>query len=546
MPTGSAFFLAITFLMSLAALWVFIYALMKGQFLVSQKQARVIFDPGELGQVEDPAHSRQKPETNPFEKSSVELDDYAKERRELDLSGRRSVLIFFSSSIFWLVLASVFGLLVSLKFHWPEFLSDNQYLTFGRLRPLHLTMVTYGWMSMAGMGACLWLIPRLTRKALVGEKYCFIGSIVWNIGVLLGSICLFFGISEGVEWLEYPWYVDLIIATAGGLAAIPAIKTVIARTESHIYVSLWYILGGFLWFPMLFVVANIPGVHFGVEHAIANWWFAHNVLGLWLTPLGLAIAYYLIPKVIGRPIFSYQLSLVGFWGLAFFYAQVGMHHLIGGPIPTWLANLSIVMSVGMVVPVVAVAINHHVTMVGHFKKLVYSPTLRFVVFGAMMYTLSSLQGCLHALRTFNTVSHFTHWTVSHAHLGAYGFTTMVLFAAIYFILPRVLEKEWPFPEMISLHFWGAFVGIIIYVISTGVGGWLQGLELTDPSSTFQNSVLVTIPYLVARSLGGTLMVGAHIIFLVHVVCMFLGSRKSGDGPAFLNRPDLKERAADHV
>jgi cytochrome c oxidase cbb3-type subunit 1 len=254
-----------------------------------------------------------------------------------------------------------------------------------------------------------------------------------------------------------------------------------------------------------------------VEQAIANWWFAHNVLGLWVTPLGLGVIYYLLPKITGYPISSYQLSLFGFWGLALFYSQVGMHHLLGGPIPTWLGNLSIVMSVGMAIPVITVAINHHVSTYRHFHVLKDSVVLRFIVFGAMSYTVSSLQGSLHSLRTFNYITHFTHWTVSHAHLGLYGFTSMVMFGGIYFALPRLVGRNFRHPQLLNYHFWIAATGIIIYAVALGIGGWLQGQELRNVNGTFEQSVRITIPYLVTRSVGGSLMLISHCLMLYNVI-----------------------------
>ena len=173
---------------------------------------------------------------------------------------------------------------------------------------------------------------------------------------------------------------------------MPLLLTLRRRNVHHLYVSVWYISAALLWFPILYVVAKVPHVHFGVEQAIVNWWYAHNVLGLWLTPLGLGAAYYFIAKVLGRPIYSYSLSLVGFWALAMFYSQAGIHHLIGGPVPNWLVSVSVVQSVMMIIPVLAVGLNQHMTVAGRFATLKYSPTLRFVVLGAALYTLVSLAG----------------------------------------------------------------------------------------------------------------------------------------------------------
>jgi cytochrome c oxidase cbb3-type subunit I len=327
---------------------------------------------------------------------------------------------------------------------------------------------------------------------------------------------------------------------------VPLILTMKRRRVKHLYVSVWYMGAALLWFPLLYAVANAPGVHFGVEQATMNWWYGHNVLALWFTPLGLAAAYYFIPKVLGTPIYSYNLSLLGFWTLAFFYSQVGGHHLIGGPVPTWLITLSIVQSMMMFVPVFAVAVNQHMTVVGHFRALRYSPTLRFVVLGAMMYTLASLQGSIEALRSVNTITHFTHFTVAHAHLGLYGFFAMVMFGSIYFIMPRVLGREWPSAALISWHFWLVACGFAVYFIGLSIGGWLQGLAMLDAKQPFMASVAVTLPYLESRSLGGGLMTLGHLVFGTHFFLMMLGQKTQAAGATRFGFPRLTRSTAPEV
>jgi cytochrome c oxidase cbb3-type subunit 1 len=294
------------------------------------------------------------------------------------------------------------------------------------------------------------------------------------------------------------------------------------RRSHHIYVSGWYFLGGLVWFPILYLIANLPYVHVGVQQATMNWWYAHNVLGLWLTPLGVGTAYYLIPKIVGKPIYSYSLSLLGFWGLALFYSQVGIHHLIGAPVPTWLVTLSIVHSVMMFVPVIAVAINQHVTVARNMWAFKQSVALRFVSIGALMYTLASFQGSIEALRAVNSVTHFTHYTVGHAHLGAYGFTTMVLFGAFYYMLPYLAGRDWPWPCLLKLHFWLVVVGFGIYFVALSIGGIVQGLGLLEVGRSFASITRATIPYLQARSLGGVLMTLGHVVFAGHIAALLFG------------------------
>lgn len=501
-------FLILTFSISVLGMLAFVVALIQKQVLVPSTAANSIFADNEVGRSELDAKGHMS-------------DQW----RMLDQSAKIPILFFMVTSVLWLVLGSIFGLLVSFKFHMPEFLGTDALLTFGKLRPLHLNIIAYGWLSPAALGVAMWLVPRLTKVPLQSVKTLFAAGIIWNVGVILGCVGILFGYNDGLEWLEFWWPFKILLAIAGAMVAIPLFRTIYLSKEEHLYVTMWYIIAALIWFPVLFVIANLHILHSGVEQAIANWWFAHNVLGLWVTPLGLGIIYYLLPKIIGRPIASYQLSLFGFWGLALFYSQVGAHHLLGGPIPTWVGNLSIVMSVGMAIPVIATAINHHVSTYRHFRVLKDSVVLRFIVFGAMSYTVSSLQGSLHSLRTFNYVTHFTHWTVAHAHLGLYGFTTMVLFGGIYFALPRLLDRNFTHPRLLNLHFWVAAAGIIIYAVGLGIGGWLQGQELQNVNGSFEQSVRITMPYLVIRSFGGTLMLLSHCLMLYNVLSI-LWSGKS--------------------
>jgi cytochrome c oxidase cbb3-type subunit 1 len=367
------------------------------------------------------------------------------------------------------------------------------------------------------------MLPRLLRTPLVGGRFAILGALIWNAALIAGLGAIASGINASLEWLEIPWQIGVLFAVGGMMIGLPMVFTLQRRQVHHLYVSVWYIGAALFWFPILYIVAKIPGVHFGVEQATMNWWFGHNVLGLFYTPLSLAAVYYFLPKVIGRPVRSYNLSLLGFWTLAFFYGQVGGHHLIGGPIPEWLITLSIVQSVMMVIPVVAFSLNQHLTLQGHFAALKHSPTLRFIVFGAVMYTLASLQGSLEALRSLNAVTHFTHFTVAHAHLGMYGFVSMVMFGGIYFAMPRILDMRWPHPRLISWHFWLVAGGFATYLITLSVGGILQGLALLDPARPFMESVRVTMPWLQGRSIGGALMTLGHLIFAWHFAIMVLRS-----------------------
>lgn len=456
------------------------------------------------------------------------------DRVAADSSTRRPVLLFYHSALVWLLVGSIAGLVAALKFQFPDWLTGEAALTFGRLRTVHLNAVVYGWTSMALIGTAVWMIPRLVRAPLFAPQLAIGAAWGWNLFMLLGLGALLAGRSDGLEWLEIPRPIDAIVAISGGLMAVSVLITVARRRTRHFYVSVWYILASMVWFPIIFVTANLP-LFTGVGQAAVNWWYGHNALGLWITPMSLALPYYFIPKILGHPIHSYNLSLVGFWALAFFYSLNGHHHLIGGPFPQWVITTSVTASVMMVIPVAATAVNFHYTMIGRFDTLRYSPTLRFVVIGAMIYTVVSLQGSIEALRSFNRIVHFTQYTVGHAHLGVYGFSSFILFGAYYFILPRLMNWEWPSGGLIRLHFWLALSGIAIYFLSLTVGGWLQGRAMLDPARPFMESVNVTKPYLVGRTIGGTLMTVAHFVFAYHYWLMVTKRGQQRHEPAWSDR-----------
>jgi len=463
------------------------------------------------------------------------LDSDEQLRISIDNSVRMPVIIYFSTAIIWLIIGTIFGMIASLKFTLPDWLGSTPFLTFGRIRPAHLNTVMYGWASLAGAGMIVWLVGRLCRTPIQFAWMLYLSAILWNLGVLVGTTAIILGFSQGLEWLEFPRIAGALIAIGFLFFATSIIETFRNRNVEHIYISLWYILASMLWFPLLYVVANL-GIYQGVTEAAMNWWFAHNALAVWFTPVGLAGAYYFIPKVIGRPIYSYQLGLLGFWSFALFYNWNGIHHLIGGPLPTWLVTISIVASVMMFVPVIAVAVNHHSTLKGNFKLLRYSPTLRFVVFGSMCYTAVSFQGSIESLRSFNEVVHFTHYTVGHAHLGVYAFLTMILFGAIYYIMPRLAKWEWTSPTLIKWHFLTTSIGIVIYVISLTAAGWIEGMKMINANIPFADVVNSTIHGLWGRSIGGFLIMIGHFIFAYQ---FFLIIKRSGSyrfAPAILQKP----------
>jgi cytochrome c oxidase cbb3-type subunit 1 len=531
---GTAILLS-TFLISIVALVFFILAMIRGWFDPDSKGANVIFGAREIGTADDPAAS-------PAARSALGADRPALDPQELearaaaDASSSTLTLVFMCCAIVWMLTASFAGMVASVKLHAPDWLGAYEWLSFGRIRTLHLNSMAYGFLPMAGLGIAVWLLPRLLRTTLQGARLALLGAILWNAGLVAGLGAIAVGISDGLEWLEMPWQVDVLLVIGGALILLPLVLTLKRRNVEHLYVSIWYMGAALFWFPVLFLVGNVPGVHFGVQQAAMNWWYGHNVLGLFYTPLAIASIYYFLPKVMGVPIKSYALSVLGFWTFAFFYGQVGGHHLVGSPVPGWVITLSIVQSVMMTIPVIAFGVNQYYTMKGKLGMLVHSPTLRFIAFGGLMYLASSLQGSFEALRSMNTVVHFTHYTVAHAHLGLYAFVAMVFFGAMYFVMPRVMEREWPYPSLIPWHFWLCAVGVGIYFVALTWGGWLQGLAMLDAARPFMDSVTLTLPFLKWRSIGGLAMTLGHLVFATHFLMMVLKLGPMRHAPAVFYAP----------
>jgi len=477
------------------------------------------------------------PSSNPY---SSEHASVRAELSEIDASIRTASVFFVVSAIGWLMIGTVFALMAAFKAHQPDFLGAYDFLTFGRVRSAHLNAMALGWGNNIIFAVGLWIMARLCRSPIQHKGLLLIAGVFWNIGLTVGIVGILRGDMTSVEWLEIPQYATPMLVVAYALIAVWGIMAFRFRKGEHVYVSQWYILAGLFWFPWLYVVAQAVIIWFparGVVQSVANWWFAHNVLGLWLTPMALATAYYLIPKVLGRPIYSYYLSVLGFWALAIFYNWAGVHHLIGGPIPVWLISAGIVASIMMVIPVIVVAINHHMTVVGLHREVWRSPTLRFIVFGAISYTLVSLIGSTMALRSVSEVTHFTHFTIGHAHHGVYAFFTMIMFGGVYYMMPRLLKREWPSAGLIKLHFWGCALGITVTVVALQTGGWIQGMEMNNPEIPFLEVVQNTIPWLKARSVSGIFLTVGHIAFAVNFFWMLFaaGAVRAKKEPTLLTK-----------
>jgi cytochrome c oxidase cbb3-type subunit 1 len=320
------------------------------------------------------------------------------------------------------------------------------------------------------------------------------------------------------------------------------------RREGHIYITQWYLLGAFLWFPWMYGAAQvmlfIVPVQ-GVMQDAINWWYSNNLLFLWFGSIGLGTAYYMIPKVIGRPVYSYHLAAIGFWTYALFASWTGMQRLVDGPFPAWMVTASIAATIFTIIPVATVGLNHHMTMRGQFGLLRYSPTLRFTVFGAIAYTVFSLVGVFISLRSMAGYVQFTQAHVGYSHLGLYAFFTMVMFGSMYYIVPRLVGREWRYASLIKLHFWASAYGVMLMVLMLLVSGIVQGRDMNNAALAFSESTQSILPYMRGRSLSGMLLTIAHLVFAFHFGMMLFGLGRTATLPTFLNPQEGEEGHGSH-
>jgi cytochrome c oxidase cbb3-type subunit I len=436
----------------------------------------------------------------------------------VDRSIRVPVLIFFGSGVFWLIIASAFWLLASAQIHKPTAwwaFPGVSWLSFGRSYPAFLNCFVYGWATCAGIGAGIWLIARFCRVPLRSPRFPILAGVIWNIGITVGVLSILAGATTGYQLLELPSYAAFVLFLGLVMVGLWALTMFWNRKPGPTYISQWYILGAFLWFSWIYGTANIllnfAGAPGPAQPAI-NWWYIGGLIDLWLTPIALGLAYYLIPKLVERPVYSYKLALFGFWSLALFGGWTGMTQLIGGPLPAWMITASIVAKVLMLLPVLAVAANYHLTIKGSFEELRWNPAVRFIVIGSMAYTAYAVEGSLMSFRTISQITQFTLIAVGHTQLGLFGFYSMILFGAYYYIVPRLLERRWLSHRMVMAHFWFCVVGIGLLFFDLTMGGLIQGFALLDPQIPMVAVSDLIQPFLVVQNFAVLLLVVANLIF----------------------------------
>ena len=443
--------------------------------------------------------------------------------KAIDLSCRLPLVVLFLSAGMWLLAASALGLIASIKFHAPGFLADYAWLTYGRVRPAGSDALLYGFSMQAGLGVALWMLARLGRTTLAAPWLVVVGALGWNLGVAAGLLGILTGGSTGFENLEMPAYAAALIFLGYLVIAVLGAITFHRRRERQLFVSQWFLLAALFWFPWVYSTANLLllGFHvLGMAQAVIAWWYSDNLLVVWLGLVGLAGVFYFVPKLTNRELHSRYLALLAFWMLILFGSWSGIPAT--APVPAWMPVLSAVATVLGVVTIIAVALNVHGTLQGKCSKLMGHPSLLFIGFGLIAFVVSGLANVATAFAGVNQVTQFTWFTMARGLLNSYGFFAMVIFGAIYYIVPQLIGLEFPSSKLVRVHFWMAATGALLFVVPLAVGGIAQGLKLQQPDIPFTDVAKGTLPFLRASTMGDLLMGLGHLVFLANLGGLVLG------------------------
>jgi cytochrome c oxidase cbb3-type subunit I len=450
------------------------------------------------------------------------------------------VRMFSVMTVVWGIVGMAVGLLIAAQLAWPALNFDIPWLTYGRLRPLHTNAVIFAFGGCALFAASYYSVQRTTQTSLFLPGLASFTFWGWQLVILLAAITLPLGYTQGKEYAELEWPIDILIAVVWVAYAVVFFGTIAKRKVQHIYVANWFFGAFILTVALLHIVnsAAIPwgmlksySAYAGVQDAMVQWWYGHNAVGFFLTAGFLGMMYYFVPKQVGRPVYSYRLSIVHFWALIFTYMWAGPHHLHYTALPDWTQSLGMVFSLILLAPSWGGMINGVMTLSGAWHKLRDDPILRFLIVSLSFYGMSTFEGPMMSIKTVNALSHYTDWTVGHVHSGALGWVGFISIGVIYFLIPKLFGREkMHSTKAIELHFWIATIGVVFYIAAMWIAGVMQGLMWREVNAdgtlayTFVESVKATYPYYVIRFLGGAMYLAGMFIMAWNVGMTVVGGR----------------------
>ena len=430
-----------------------------------------------------------------------------------------------------MVLGTSYGFTGALELMAPDLLGNISWLVFGRIRQVHTNLVMFGFVGSALLGGAHYLVPTLLRTPLHSEGIGRACVWLWNLALASGVVTLSLGYTQSRECAELVWPIDLGVLFVLALIFYNLFRTLQERRENLLYVSVWYVIGAVIFTFFSYFFGNAvwnpeTGAITGMPDAILAWFYGHNILGFFFTPLSVALAYYIIPIVSRAPLYSHTLSLIGFWSILMMYSHIGTHHLLQAPAPTWLKVVAITGSMGMLVPVMTVLINLWLTMKGRLGNIHSDIGGKFVFAGSVWYLLTCLQGPLQSLPYVQQLTHFTNWVIAHAHMGVFGFAGMTALGGIYFILPRITGRPLYSARLADLQYWLVLIGITGFFAVLTIAGLIQGNGWLNGETVYRVLPQIYI-YMVVRASLGILIVGGAAIGFYNIF-MTLRQGKGGE------------------
>ncbi|MDB6169721.1 MAG: cytochrome c oxidase, subunit [Verrucomicrobia bacterium] len=434
---------------------------------------------------------------------------------EIDASARPPLLLLIGSALAWLVLSGALALVNLVQLHTPSFLADCSVLTFGRTQAMQDSAFIYGWAANAGLAVALWILARLGGSPLRSLNWAMAGAAFWNIALTVGLIGIATGDGTSHAWLHLPRYVLPAMLFAYAAIAVPGVLAWTGRDREMTYASQWYAVAALFLFPWLFSIAQTMLVFVperGVLQALVAGWYVQGAWTLWLAPLALTAAYYLVPKVGGRVIPNYDFAALSFWTLLFVGAWTGGRHLIGGPIPAWVATIGGVSCALLLFHYIVVAVNLRDAFVTGG-----SIVLKFVRLGVAAYVFGGFLDAVTAIRGVALVTQFTFFSAAQSQLAISGGFSLTIFGAIYFLVPRITGQPWPSAGLIRVHYFCALLGTAGLVAGLAVAGWIQGHELNDPAVTFAVIGARTKPWLLLATAAQAVLLLGNVLLLAHLM-----------------------------
>jgi len=474
-------------------------------------------------------------------------------RAKIDRSLRHPVMFFFTSGAAWLAVALILGIVASIKSHAPEFLDCIPGFTTGRIKAAHMEAFLYGWCAQAAFGVMIWLMARLSRQPSRNSGMILAAGHVWNlivgIGVawiLIADFIPFFAIvgessagASGKEWMQMPsacYPAMLICYLVIGIGTFINFRT---RRGGHVYISQWYILAAMFWFPWILATAHIFVNVYDVEGAglgaaAVNAWYRSSSLYLFLTPIAAASAYYLAPKITGRPVYSYSLGLLGFWILAVVAPWSGLEKIFGAPYASFIQHAGAAATVLILAPAIAVGVNILMTIRGHMTTVMGSPSLLFTSMGIFGLLVTGVLGALLSLPVTMPYTNFTLARYGYEMMALYGFFSMCMFGAIYFIVPRITGREWVFTKFIKIHFFFSLYGILFVAFwCVLLGGFMQGLTVEDVNEGSYAIANKAYAYNWTITIGWAFVAVANVCFCFHLLLMWMRLGRRSAHPTLL-------------